>query len=329
MYDGFDPGDEGLRETLTSTGNGYLCMRGTAEWEDAGDTHYPGTYAHGVYNRETTIMGGRPVPNEDLVNLPNPLVLKLRVEGEEPFSLANVELLAYRHEYDIRNAVVLRRLRFRDRAAATSLISRRFVSMNRMHQAGVAWDLVPENWSGRLEIVSAIDGRVTNRGVAPLPAARGSPSRSTGAAHLRRRHHRPEGAHAPVADRDRRRRTDAVLPHRQEIPVTRATYQTEDYIQQVLAFDVRQGEPVRVEKMVAIFTSRDRGITEPLHNAARSVDRYRTSTRRCGATRAWEELWDVCDVQVPTSRARSSCCGCTSHTFSQACSRLTAHHDAA
>jgi trehalose/maltose hydrolase-like predicted phosphorylase len=36
---------------------------------------------HGVYNRETTILGGRPVLNEDLVNLPNWLVLKLRIEG--------------------------------------------------------------------------------------------------------------------------------------------------------------------------------------------------------------------------------------------------------
>ena len=34
-YDGFDPAAEGLRETLTSTGNGYLCARGTAEWEEA------------------------------------------------------------------------------------------------------------------------------------------------------------------------------------------------------------------------------------------------------------------------------------------------------
>src|SRR6478736_1613644 len=80
-YDGFDPKAEGLREALTSTGNGYLCVRGAAEWEDADGVHYPGTYAHGGYNRETTILGGLPVLNEDLVNLPNWLVLQLRIEG--------------------------------------------------------------------------------------------------------------------------------------------------------------------------------------------------------------------------------------------------------
>ncbi len=53
-YDGFVPAQEALREALTSTGNGYFCTRGCAEWEDADGTHYPGTYAHGIYN------GGRP-----------------------------------------------------------------------------------------------------------------------------------------------------------------------------------------------------------------------------------------------------------------------------
>jgi trehalose/maltose hydrolase-like predicted phosphorylase len=38
-YDGFDPPAEGLREALTSTGNGYLCTRGAAEWEEADGVH--------------------------------------------------------------------------------------------------------------------------------------------------------------------------------------------------------------------------------------------------------------------------------------------------
>ena len=68
-YEGYEPVEEGLREALTSTATGTL-QRGAAEWEDADDVHYPGTYAHGVYNRETTILGGRPVLNEDLVKPP-------------------------------------------------------------------------------------------------------------------------------------------------------------------------------------------------------------------------------------------------------------------
>ena len=129
--------------------------------------HYPGTYGHGVYNQKTTLVGGVPVLNEDLVNLPNWLVLKLRIEGEHSIRLADVELLCYRHELDIRSAMVIRELRFRDPAGrATALRSRRFVSMADLHHAGIEWTLTPENWSGRVEVVSGLDGRVTNGGVA-------------------------------------------------------------------------------------------------------------------------------------------------------------------
>jgi trehalose/maltose hydrolase-like predicted phosphorylase len=130
-YDSFDPDEEGLREALTSTGNGYFCSRGAAEWADADGVHYPGTYMHGGYNRETTIMAGRPILNEDLVNLPNWLVLRLQI-GDELINFTEVELLSYRHELDVRNASVVRAVRFRDWAGReTTLLSRRFVSIDR------------------------------------------------------------------------------------------------------------------------------------------------------------------------------------------------------
>jgi trehalose/maltose hydrolase-like predicted phosphorylase len=165
-YEGYEPDQEGLREVLTSSGNGRFCSRGAAEWEDADGVHYPGTYAHGVYNRETTILGGVPVLNEDLVNLPNWLVLKLRIEGEDAIRLGDLELLHYRHELDLRQAVTTRSVWLRDaEGRETKLCSRRFVSMAHPHSAAIEWTLVASNWSGRVEIVSAIDGRVTNRGV--------------------------------------------------------------------------------------------------------------------------------------------------------------------
>ena len=166
-YDHFDPAEEGLREALTSTGNGYFCTRGAAEWEEADGLHYPGTYAHDVYNRETTIMGGRPVPNEDLVALPNWLVLALRIDGDEPIRLENVELLSYRHELDVRCAIVLRELRVRDRAGAGEHVAQPPLRQHGPHApGGHRLALTPHNWSGRVDVISALDGRVMNRGVA-------------------------------------------------------------------------------------------------------------------------------------------------------------------
>ena len=79
--------------------------------------HYPGTYTHGGYNRETTILDGMPVLNEDLVNLPNWLVLQLRIEGEDVIRLAGIELVSYRHELDIRNATLFASCAFATAAA--------------------------------------------------------------------------------------------------------------------------------------------------------------------------------------------------------------------
>jgi trehalose/maltose hydrolase-like predicted phosphorylase len=275
-YEGFDPAEEGLREALTSTGNGYLCTRGTAEWEDADGVHYPGTYVHGGYNRETTILGGVPVLNEDLVNLPNWLVLKLRIEGEDPIRLADVELLGFRHELEIRTATVIRELRFRDRAGReTALRSRRFVSMADVHHAGIEWTLTPENWSGRVEVVSGLDGRVTNSGVARYQQLEGrhldpgSPRTFGPEVIALKVQTRQSNLYISEAARTR------ILDDRGEpLAVGRSLYQMEDYIQQVLAFDVRQGVAVRVEKMVAFFTSRDPAISDTLAKAGTSARRY-------------------------------------------------------
>jgi len=299
-YEGFDPADEGLREALTSTGNGYLCTRGAAEWEDADGVHYPGSYVHGGYNRETTILSGLPVLNEDLVNMPNWLVLQLRIEGGDVIRLADVELLGYRHELNIRCATVIRGLRFRDRfGRLTTLHSRRFVSMADAHHAGIEWTLVPENWSGRVEVVAAIDGRVSNAGVARYQQLEGRHLNPVGPRTLG-----PEvialkaetrQSNLYISDAARTR----VFAGDEQLPVERRLYQMEDYVQQVLGFGVHEGAATRVEKMVTFYTSRDPAVSDTLVRAATSVARhtdFAASFERHAA--AWEELWRVCDMRV-------------------------------
>src|SRR5690242_9420109 len=329
-YDGFDPEAEGLREALTSTGNGYLCARGAAEWEDADGVHYPGTYVHGGYNRETTILGGLPVLNEDLVNLPNWLVLQLRIEGGDVIRLADVELLDYRHELDMRFATVIRHLSFRDHEGReTTLHSRRFVSMADAHHGGIEWTLTPGNWSGRVEVVTAIDGRVSNAGVARYQQLEG-------------RHLNPVGPRTlgpeVIALKAQTRQSNLYVSHAartrvfrgdRSVQVERRLYQMEDYIQQVLAFDVRQGEETRVEKLATFFTSRDPAVSDTLVKAATTVARhtdFAASFERHAA--AWEELWRVCDVRVSGEESAQLLLRLHIGHVLQVCSRNTADLDA-
>ena len=315
---------------LTSTGNGRFCSRGAAEWENADDIHYPGTYAHGVYNRETTILGGVPVLNEDLVNLPNWLVLKLRIEGGDAVRLSEVDVLRYRHELDLRRGLMTRSVRFRDGAGRETLLdSRRFVSMSNPNRAGIEWTLTPVNWSGRVEVISAIDGRITNRGVARYLELEGrhldpvSPRTFGPEVIALKVRTRQSNTYISQAARTR------VFAGEQPLPVERSLFQTEDYIQQILAFEVAEQKPVRVEKMIALATSRDPATSDTLNKAGtaarRRPDFEPALARHSGA---WEELWRVCDVRARCDEEVQHLLRVHICHILQVCSRHTADLDA-
>ena len=307
-YDSFEPEEETLREALTSTGNGYFCTRGACEWVDAiidrvddPGPYYPGTYMHGGFNRATTMMAGRPVVNEDFVNLPNWLVMKLRIEGGDPFSLDSVEVLSYRHAFDIRKCAVERTVRFRDKAGReTTLASRRFVSMAKMHNAALEWTITPENWSGTLEVTGGLDGRVINWGVARY--------RDLESSHLRPISTRvvdPDGISLLVQTLQSRIYVAQAARIRayegdREIAAQRTVHEDDGYIDQSLTVRVREKTPVRIEKMVAFYTSRDSAISEPLVNAEAQLPRFETFAEAFAEhAGAWDRLWTQCDIELP------------------------------
>ncbi len=162
-YDGYDPPTEKLREALCTVGNGYFATRGAAPESRAGQIHYPGTYAAGVFNRLEDVISGTTTDHESLVNLPNWLPLTFRIDGGDWFDVDGVELLSYRQVLDIRRAVLTRALRFRDGAGrTTSLTQHRFVAMHSAHVAAMETTITAEDWTGTIEVRSTLDGNVGN-----------------------------------------------------------------------------------------------------------------------------------------------------------------------
>jgi trehalose/maltose hydrolase-like predicted phosphorylase len=113
------------------------------------------------------------------------------------------------------------------------------------------------------------------------------------------------------------------------VDVERSLYQMEDYIQQVLAFDVTERDPVRIEKLVSFYTSHDRAINEPLGAAGKSVGRYGDFAEALARhSAAWDELWRTCDFRLPGEpRVQLLLRFHTAHIL-QVCSRNTADRDA-
>ena len=108
-YTGFSPAEETLRETLCTVGNGYFGTRGCIECEKAGETHYPGTYLAGLYNRLPSTVHGREIFNDDFVNCPNWLLIELQVGRGRFTSPFSFEILEYEQVLHLREALAAER----------------------------------------------------------------------------------------------------------------------------------------------------------------------------------------------------------------------------
>ncbi len=82
-YDEFLPKLEEQRESLCSLGNGYFCTRGAMPESQDDGVHYPGTYLAGGYNRVPFKRDEYEFEQEQLVNMPNWLAVKFKInEGD-------------------------------------------------------------------------------------------------------------------------------------------------------------------------------------------------------------------------------------------------------
>jgi len=298
VYNHFDPTQERLREALCTLGNGYFATRGAAAESVADGVHYPGTYVAGCYNRLTTEIAGRRVENEDLVNTPNWLPLSFRRSGGDWFNLQAVEILSYRQELDLRQGVLQRTVRFRDEGGrVTRVSSRRLVHMSQPHLAAHQTMILAENWSGPLELRSALDGRVTNSGVTRYRdlSSRHLQPLATGfvgedAIFLKVQTCQSEIRLAQAA------RT-AVYDGRRLLSPERRGVEEPGYIAQELMVEIAEGQPLTVEKVVALYTSYDHAISECGLEARQAVQwAPGFDDLLQGQAKAWENLWGHFDV---------------------------------
>lgn len=303
VYDHFEPERQGVRETLLTLGNGYFCTRGAFEWAQADDTHYPGTYLAGGYNRLTTEIAGRTIENEDLVNLPNWLVLTFRIGDGDWFNLMAGEILDFRQELDIRRGLLVTTIRVRDKKQReTTVVSRRLVHMAQPHRAAIEFTIRAENWSERVEVLSGLDGRVINAGVKRYRALANSHLVVHAAEPFTTPHSGEEmillvaetnHSHLRIAEAARTRIAVDGAP----LEVTPHVVREEGFVAHCFSLELRQGQAATVEKMVALHTSRDVAIASPDLAARESVETapdFRTLL--ISHEREWRRLWDRCDI---------------------------------
>ncbi len=311
-YHDWNPGEQSLRESLCTLGNGVFATRGAAEEVPENDYNYPGTYMACGYNRMTSKIADRELENEDLVNWPNWLSLSFRHPDGPWFDLEQTEVMEYLQELDLKQGTLLRKMKFRDSEdRVTSLISTRVVSMGDLHEAGIQWILIPENWSGSVTIRSGIDGRVTNNGVERYRDLEGK--------HLEIEEKGHASKQGKLAEKEPPGMSPVYLSARtiqSEIKVSmacrtgifnrenerigkRSTVEMADFAGEDITIECEKLLPVRVDKLVCMYSSRDFAISDPLTEAlshVRRLDDFMTLKKKSQDT--WSGIWEKSDILI-------------------------------
>ncbi len=111
-------------ETIFTVGNGYLGTRGSLEEGIKGELQ--GTFLAGVFDHHDSAV-------TDLVNAPNWLPLRIRVNGER-LGLQRSKILEHRRILDMKKGLLYRFTRFEDsQGRRTRYESLRFASFNNQH----------------------------------------------------------------------------------------------------------------------------------------------------------------------------------------------------
>ena len=299
-YDSLDPPREGAREALCTLGNGYFATRGATAESTQDDVHYPGTYVAGCYNRLVTLRDDGQMENESLVNLPNWLVLRLRVGDSGWLEPEAAEVSAYLQEVDMLRGVFFRQMRLTDTRHRRTLVSEyRIVHMAQPHLAAQKFEVTATNWSGELHILAGLDARVANLNVR---ADRGFSSRHL--SHPVGGAPNDETVTMEVETSQSRIHIHEAARIRVKIggrpcDVDRCLVDQQGFIGQELCIRLRQGDTATVEKVVAVYTSRDPAISEPGLAAVETVQLARSFDELLQShAAAWKRVWSRCHFEV-------------------------------
>lgn len=288
------------REALLSVGNGYFVTRGAAEESGDNDIHYPGTYLAGVYNRLESEVAGRIVSNEDLVNCPDWCAVSFKARGGCWLSPEAGRVVRLERTLDLHSGILERILEYDDPQERTTAIhSQRFASMADPHLACLSYRLTPENYSGNVRIRSALNGDISNQGVARY--------RQLASLHLQHKHAGTENGDLflEVITNQSGITIAYWAVHRLFLNGEPLALQPEDtsrerYSAWEMNVELQRGDSLVLEKTVSMFTSRDENVAAPLETArahARSISGELTSHAEASRA-AWRPLWDCADLQV-------------------------------
>jgi beta-phosphoglucomutase family hydrolase len=300
-YHDYDQEKERSREALLTIGNGYFGTRGALEESRANKVNYPGTYMSGLFNRLVSKVGDRDIENEDFVNVINWLPVSFRIDKGTWFEFKPDPTFAVKEIHrtlDLRQGEMSREMVLEDaEGRLTRIQSSRFAGMADPHRACLRYALTPLNYEGSIEISSGLSGDHKNAGVERYNSLEQqhleavSEVASGGTCELVVKTTQSDILIAACANTSLNRK--AKLENKSGKGWTGSHY----------SLDVKENEEVVLDKMVAIYTSREADVEDPLEEArttVKSMTAYEPELKLSAGR--WMELWERMDVQISGDR---------------------------
>jgi len=303
IYYGFDPGMEKTRESLLTIGNGYFGTRGAWEEATAGEYHYPASYMAGLYNRLESGVNDRMVENEDFVNGINWLSVTFRIGDGEWFTPENMTIVSVRHRLHMNKGFLCKLMVVRDEQGRETLIhSRRFISMDNPHLAGIRYLVEPLNYSGHIEIKSELSGDHINDGVERY--------RSLNQKHIEPVNEGAEGElqylEVKTTQSDIHIAAAARIKVERDKKVATANYRHDSKPGRaitIISGEVEQNKTFVLLKTCAVFKSDDKNIEDVLSASIDTVKSTADFNDLLDLSRkAWDEIWKKADIYVEGDR---------------------------
>lgn len=159
----FDPTQQALDASLFALGNGFIGLRGVADEGPLAGEH-DGCYLNGFYDaspiHHPETAYGLAGTNQFMVNVPNGKRLQLWLDGER-MDPRKGRLLHWQQALDFRRGALVRELEWQSpEGRRIRLLSERLVCLQRQALWAARTRVQALNFSGRVALVAALDGRV-------------------------------------------------------------------------------------------------------------------------------------------------------------------------
>ncbi|WPX09170.1 glycoside hydrolase family 65 protein [Anaerocellum danielii] len=163
----FEPKNNFMLETIFTVANGYLGLRGNLD-EDFPDKSqsFKATYINGFYEEYdiTYPEGGYGFAKrgEAMVNVADVKTFEITIEDEK-FNLFSGKIDKYIRKLDMRSGTLVRKIIWESNSGKKIyIVFERLACFKRQHLGAINIKIKPLNFSGRIKIVSKIDGNSSN-----------------------------------------------------------------------------------------------------------------------------------------------------------------------